>query len=90
VSIYGDLVNSPASIGTIGMRLNFAGILFVATQCSMATAGGICTAGTNAGLACATDAECPSSVCDLTVVDVVVPSPDSALISFPIDATPVP
>jgi hypothetical protein len=91
-SIYGLPLNVPTSVGLSGIRLNFGGALFVALQCSAGSDGGACVAGANAGLACASDSDCPGSTCAGVGVndDIIVPSPDSALISFPIDATPAP
>ena len=76
-SIYGDPVGNPASVGLNGIRLNVAGALFVALQCSDGSDGGACVAGANAGLACANDGQCPGSTCAGVGVDddIIVPTP---------------
>ncbi len=76
-SVYGDPVSNPASVGLNGIRLNVAGALFVALQCSDGSDGGACVAGANAGLACANDGQCPGSTCAGVGVDddIIVPTP---------------
>jgi hypothetical protein len=62
-----------------GIRLNLGNALFVPIQCAMAEQGGICASGEG----CLTDGDCAAAPCTLTT-DVVMPTPDSRLISFPI------
>jgi hypothetical protein len=75
-SIYGDPVNNPGTVGLNGIRLNVAGALFVALQCSAGQDGGACDAGVNAGLACANDGQCPGGACVGVGVDddIIVPT----------------
>jgi hypothetical protein len=76
-STFGDPIGDPSSVGPNGARLNFAGALFVARQCTLAEPGGVCAGQTD--LACLTHSECGGSgPCDLTVADVAMPSPDAA------------
>jgi len=58
-SIYGDPVGTPASVGLNGIRLNVAGALFVALQCSGGQDGGACSVATTTG--CLADADCPAA-----------------------------
>ena len=84
-SIYGDPVGGDPS-GPNGIRLNVGNALFVAVQCEAGQAGGTCVAGTDAGLGCATDAECPGSTCDLVgPADVIVDSDPATLPRCPIN-----
>jgi hypothetical protein len=75
-SIYGDPVNNPASVGLNGIRLNVAGALFVALQCSAGQDGGACSGGTNDGLACGSAGDCPGGGCFGVGVDddIIVPT----------------
>ena len=79
-AIYGDPIGNPASIGPISTRLNIAGALFIAFECAGATAGGICASGEG----CIVDADCATAPCSSTA-DVVCPTQDAGLISFPIN-----
>ena len=63
----------------IGIRVNASG-LFVPIQCAQAEAGGICASGEG----CLVDADCTTGPCTLTT-DVICPTPDSSLISCPIN-----
>ncbi|RZV49979.1 MAG: hypothetical protein EX268_18055 [Deltaproteobacteria bacterium] len=87
LSIYGDPVNNPASVGLNGIRLNVAGALFVALQCSAGSDGGACAAGANAGLGCGSDADCPGSNCVGVGVDddIIVPTDPATLPACPIN-----
>jgi hypothetical protein len=58
-SIYGDPVGDPASVGLNGIRLNVAGALFVALQCSGGQDGGACSVTTDQG--CLVDGDCPAA-----------------------------
>lgn len=71
------LFDAPAS--PLGVRMNETG-LFVPLQCAGATAGGICASGEG----CIVDADCASPPCNNTA-DVVCPTQDAGLISFPIN-----
>jgi hypothetical protein len=86
-SIYGMPVTNPASVGLNGIRLNVAGALFVALQCSAGSDGGACVAGANAGVACGSDADCPGSTCDGIGVDddIIVPTDPATLPACPIN-----
>gem|GEM_PF-2254906 len=79
-AIYGDPIGDPASVGPIGTRMNIDGALFVAMQCAGATAGGICASGEG----CIVDGDCATAPCTATA-NVVCPSQDAGLISFPIN-----
>jgi len=63
----------------IGIRVNASG-LFVPIQCAMAVPGGICASGEG----CISDADCSTPPCTETT-DVACPTPDSDLISCPIN-----
>ena len=63
----------------VGLRMNQFG-LFVPLQCAGATAGGIC----GSGEGCIVDADCVTPPCTPTD-DVVCPTQDAGLISFPIN-----
>ncbi|MEM7135837.1 MAG: hypothetical protein AAF500_04615 [Myxococcota bacterium] len=66
----------------LGIRVNSSG-LFIPLQCAMAEPGGVCSSAPNLG--CLAASQCPGSApCDLTVEDVVMPTPDAALIYLPI------
>jgi hypothetical protein len=56
-SIYGDPVGNPDTVGLNGIRLNVAGALFVALQCSGGQDGGACSVTTTRG--CLADGDCP-------------------------------
>jgi hypothetical protein len=79
-AIYGDPIGNPASIGPIGTRLNVGGAFFLALECAGATAGGICASGEG----CIVGADCATAPCTSTP-DVVCPTQDAGLISFPIN-----
>jgi hypothetical protein len=64
-SIYGDPVNNPSSVGLNGIRLNVAGALFVALQCSGGQDGGVCASGEG----CLSDADCATAPCTGVGVD---------------------
>ncbi|NND27573.1 MAG: hypothetical protein HKN97_03125, partial [Myxococcales bacterium] len=87
LSIYGMPVTNPASVGLNGIRLNVAGALFVALQCSAGTDGGACVGGVNGGIACGSDADCPGSTCVGVGVDddIIVPTDPATLPACPIN-----
>lgn len=66
---------NPAEPFGARLEANFSGSM----QCAGATRGGICASGEG----CLVDADCASAPCTLTD-NVVCPTPDDALISFPI------
>ena len=68
-----------APTAPIGIRVNASG-LFVPIQCAGGTAGGICASGEG----CIVDADCATAPCTITT-DVICPTPDSGLISCPIN-----
>jgi len=81
-SIYGDPVNNPASVGLNGIRLNVAGALFVALQCSAGQDGGACSITTTTG--CLVDGDCPGGETCVGVGvddDIIMPT-DLSLLPF--------
>jgi hypothetical protein len=69
-----------------GIRVNVAGALFVAIECAGGEDGGTCSVTTTQG--CTVDADCPGAETCIGVGaddDVICPTPDSSLISCPVN-----
>jgi len=85
-SIYGDPVGNPASVGLNGIRLNVAGALFVALQCSAGQDGGACSITTTTG--CLVDGDCPGGQTCVGVGvddDIIMPTDPATLPVCPIN-----
>ena len=82
-SIYGNPVDNPASVGLNGIRLNVAGALFVALQCSAGQDGGECASGEG----CLSDADCAAAPCTGVGVDddIIMPTDPATLPVCPIN-----
>jgi hypothetical protein len=85
-SIYGDPVGDPGSIGLNGIRLNVAGALFVALQCSAGQDGGSCSATATQG--CLFDSDCPGGETCVGIGvddDIIMPTDPNTLPACPIN-----